>query len=103
MITTVPRCAHLHVCETCRVDLAAIDPPRLPYRQPQGATRELTERELAVLTLLARGLTRQQVGSRLDPPIAAMTVKTHLDRIYQALGIRSQAGAVAVAIRHGLI
>lgn len=96
------RCAHTAVCDVCRSVIDAAT-PRLTPRQPPNASRDLTKRELSVLTMLSNGLTRQQAGALLVPPISPMTVKTHLDRIYAALGVRSQAGAVATAIRNGLI
>jgi DNA-binding CsgD family transcriptional regulator len=57
----------------------------------------LTERELDVLALVARGLTNRQISSRLF--IAPATVRTHLEHIYDKLGVRSRAGAVSAAFR----
>jgi DNA-binding CsgD family transcriptional regulator len=57
----------------------------------------LTERELDVLALVAQGLTNRQISRRLF--IAPATVRTHLEHIYEKLGVRSRAGAVSVAFR----
>jgi len=57
----------------------------------------LTERELDVLALVAQGLTNRQISSRLF--ISPATVRTHLEHIYDKLGVRSRAGAVSAAFR----
>jgi DNA-binding CsgD family transcriptional regulator len=57
----------------------------------------LTERELDVLALVAQGLTNRQISSRLF--ISPATVRTHLEHIYDKLGVRSRAGAVGAAYR----
>jgi DNA-binding CsgD family transcriptional regulator len=57
----------------------------------------LTERELDVLALVAQGLTNRQISRRLF--IAPATVRTHLEHIYEKLGVHSRAGAVSVAFR----
>ena len=57
----------------------------------------LTERELDVLALVAQGMTNRQISSRLF--ISPATVRTHLEHIYDKLGVRSRAGAVSAAFR----
>ena len=57
----------------------------------------LTDRELDVLALVAQGLTNRQISSRLF--ISPATVRTHLEHIYEKLGVRSRAGAVSAAFR----
>jgi DNA-binding CsgD family transcriptional regulator len=57
----------------------------------------LTERELDVLGLVAQGLTNRQISRLLF--IAPATVRTHLEHIYDKLGVRSRAGAVSAAFR----
>jgi DNA-binding CsgD family transcriptional regulator len=58
---------------------------------------ELTERERDVLELLAQGLTNREIAARLF--ISSGTVRTHLEHVYEKLGVRSRAGAVAAAFR----
>jgi DNA-binding CsgD family transcriptional regulator len=58
----------------------------------------LTERELDVLSLVAQGLTNRQISGRLF--ISPATVRTHLEHIYDKLGVRSRAGAVSAAFRN---
>jgi DNA-binding CsgD family transcriptional regulator len=57
----------------------------------------LTERELDVLALVARSLTNRQISRRLF--ISPATVRTHLEHIYDKLGVGSRAGAVSAAFR----
>jgi serine/threonine-protein kinase PknK len=61
----------------------------------------LTERETAILTLAADGLSAQQIARDLG--ISVPTVKTHLARIYTKLDVPDRASAVAQAFRRGLL
>lgn len=86
--------------------LAAADGQR--YVDPQLAAELiaptgplLSPREGEVLTLLATGM--QNDGIAYDLGIAAETVKTHVSRLIDKLGSHSRTGAVAVALRSGLI
>jgi DNA-binding CsgD family transcriptional regulator len=64
-------------------------------RAPRPA--QLTERETDVLELVAKGLTNREVAARLF--ISTGTVRTHLEHVYEKLGVRTRAGAVAAAFR----
>jgi len=61
----------------------------------------LTARELEVLTLLAEGLTPDELAAQLF--ISNRTVGTHIQNIFRKLGVRTRAQAVAVALREGLV
>jgi ATP/maltotriose-dependent transcriptional regulator MalT len=61
----------------------------------------LTPRELAVLDLLADGLTAASIGRRLD--IAERTLQKHLQRCYAKLGVTDRLAAVLRAQRIGLL
>jgi DNA-binding CsgD family transcriptional regulator len=63
--------------------------------------RALTPRELEVLELAAEGHIGPQIAERLL--ITPATVKTHFEHIYSKLGVADRAGAVARAMRLGLI
>jgi DNA-binding CsgD family transcriptional regulator len=62
---------------------------------------ELTERELAVLRLLAGELATRQMADSLY--VAASTVRTHVKSIYRKLGVSTRKGAVHEARARGLI
>jgi len=61
----------------------------------------LTPRELAVLSLLAEGLTAASIGRRLM--ITERTVHKHLQHSYTKLGVTDRLGAVLRAQRIGLL
>lgn len=68
-------------------------------RAPQEQTP--TERELEVLTLVARGLTNRAIGRELA--LSEATVKTHLVHVFNKLGVADRTAAVTVAYERGLI
>ncbi len=61
----------------------------------------LSPRELEVLRLVAGGATNRAVGRQLF--VSEATVKTHLLHLYDKLGVRDRAAAVAVAYERGLL
>jgi DNA-binding NarL/FixJ family response regulator len=63
-------------------------------------SRNLTTREIEVLTLLAQGLGNKEIASELF--ITTNTVKRHLKSIYAKLDVNTRAAASAFAIRLGL-
>jgi len=62
---------------------------------------KLTDRELEVLTSVARGERSKEIASHLS--ISERTVKAHLASIYSKLGVDSRAAAIAVAAQKGLL
>jgi len=52
----------------------------------------LSERELRVLRLIAAGLSNQEIASELV--VSVNTVKTHIKRIYDKLGVHSRVTAI---------
>ena len=61
----------------------------------------LTAREREIVRLVADGLSAPEVGERLH--LSPSTVKTHLQSLYQKLGVSDRAAAVATAMRLGLL
>jgi DNA-binding NarL/FixJ family response regulator len=61
----------------------------------------LTDREMAVLTLLSRGKSNKEIGADLF--ISETTVKGHLRNIFTKLNVLSRTEAVAAATRRGLV
>jgi HD-GYP domain-containing protein (c-di-GMP phosphodiesterase class II) len=72
--------------------------PSVPnVARPSG----LTEREVDVLRLIARGRSNKQVAHQLG--ISAKTVGTHVEHIYAKAGVTTRAGATLFAMEHDLI
>jgi DNA-binding NarL/FixJ family response regulator len=67
----------------------------------QAAVESLTERELEVLRLAARGLTNKAIGQALN--ISDRTVQGHLANIYGKLSVGSRTEAVTEALKQGWI
>lgn len=61
----------------------------------------LSEREIDVLRLIAQGLSNQDIGSALN--IGESTVKSHVTRILNKLGVSDRTQAVIVAVKRGLV
>jgi two-component system NarL family response regulator len=85
----------VHAGETCvPVQLAN----RLAKRL---SDKSVSEREIDVLKLMARGKRNKEIGSALF--ISAGTVKSHVKSIFAKLNVNSRAEAVASAAHRGLI
>lgn len=68
--------------------------------QDRGAPH-LTDRERQILQMLADGCTPAEVAERLF--ISPKTVRNHLTKVYDRLGVSSRSQAIVVALQHGLI
>ncbi|MGH3723229.1 MAG: response regulator [Mycobacterium sp.] len=68
-------------------------------RQPAGAS--LSAREVEVLTHVAKGRTNAEIGGQLH--ISEATVKTHLLRTFNKLGVSDRTAAVTSAMALGLL
>jgi DNA-binding NarL/FixJ family response regulator len=69
-------------------------------RDPSPAAPDLTAREREILALLGRGRSNKVIARELE--IAEQTVKNHLSRIFQALGVSDRTQAALWAQRNGL-
>jgi DNA-binding NarL/FixJ family response regulator len=77
-----------------------IEAARLPRRNAAWPN-ELTDREVDVLRLCARGLTNGEIADTLV--LSARTVQHHLANVYDKTGRRTRAGAAVFAVEHGLL
>jgi DNA-binding NarL/FixJ family response regulator len=74
---------------------------RLMGQMRQPASEPLSQRELEVLELIARGSTNREAAKALF--ISEATVKTHLLHVYAKLGVNDRAAAVATAFSRGYL
>lgn len=89
--------------------MAAPAPPPYPASGPastgeQGvddSVKELSQREMEVLRLLARGATNKEIALSLD--VQEVTVKLHATRIFTKLGVRNRSQAAVKALRLGIV
>jgi HD-GYP domain-containing protein (c-di-GMP phosphodiesterase class II) len=77
------------------IEAAGQRAPRL--ERPAG----LTEREVEVVGLLARGLQTKQIARALE--ISAKTADRHIQNAYAKIGVSTRAAATLFAMEHGLI
>jgi two-component system, NarL family, nitrate/nitrite response regulator NarL len=70
-------------------------------RRSGDQERLLTPREDEVLRMTAEGLSAPDIARKLH--LGATTVKTHLQRVYEKLGVSDRAAAVAEAMRRGIL
>lgn len=74
---------------------------RLMSQMRAPAQESLSPREIEVLQLVARGNSNKDVGRQLH--ISKATVKTHLNHIYDKLGVNDRTSAVTTALERGII
>ncbi len=77
------------------IEAAGLTPAR------DSAPCGLTDREIEVLRLAARGLSNRQIAEELV--ISERTVGHHLAHMYDKIGRRTRAGAAVFAMEHGLL
>jgi DNA-binding NarL/FixJ family response regulator len=72
-----------------------------PVHVPEAWPAGLSDREVEVLRLLARGKTNRQIASELV--IAEKTVGRHVENIYGKTGLSTRAGAALFAAENELL
>jgi HD-GYP domain-containing protein (c-di-GMP phosphodiesterase class II)/DNA-binding CsgD family transcriptional regulator len=94
----------------CRDALAALmaerGMPALAVSVPAERSRQrwpagLTDREIEILRLLAKGLSRRETAEALF--LSEHTVRHHLEHIYNKLGVTTRVSATLYAVEHGLL
>ncbi|HVZ70847.1 MAG TPA: HD domain-containing phosphohydrolase, partial [Polyangia bacterium] len=61
----------------------------------------LTDREVAILVLVARGLSNKEIGRALH--ISPVTAKNHVAHVYEKTGVATRAAAALYAVTNGLV
>jgi two-component system nitrate/nitrite response regulator NarL len=74
---------------------------QIRFREESEARPRLSDREHEVLKLIAEGLSAPEIGERIH--LSTATVKTHLQHLYEKLGVSERAAAVAEGMRRGLV
>jgi DNA-binding NarL/FixJ family response regulator len=72
-----------------------------PHLSAPPELASLTEREREVLELLAEGRSNAEIATRLW--VGEATVKTHVSKVLQKLGLRDRVHAVVYAYEHGVV
>jgi DNA-binding NarL/FixJ family response regulator len=76
------------------------DSPVDPARPPLPGLAALTEREREVVSLVASGLSNDEIATKLT--VSPLTAKTHVSRAMTKLAARDRAQLVVFAYEHGL-
>jgi HD-GYP domain-containing protein (c-di-GMP phosphodiesterase class II) len=79
---------------------AVVEAAGLPRRRAP-LPNHLTDREVEVLCVLARGLSNREIAETLV--LSPRTVQHHLASVYDKIGLRTRSGAAVFAIEHGLV
>ena len=70
-----------------------------PAQQSEAAVEKLSERELAVLQLIARGYSNKEIAAQLE--LSVKTIETYKARSMEKLGLRSRVDIVRYANKQG--
>jgi DNA-binding NarL/FixJ family response regulator len=84
-------------CAKAVIEAAGQHPAQARSAWPAG----LSEREIDVLRLMARGLSNRQIADTLV--ISSRTAEHHVQHIYTKIGASTRAAAAMFAMEHGLL
>ncbi len=79
------------------IEAAKGSKPKTLHAWPRG----LSDREVEVLRLVARGETNKEIGTTLG--ISSKTVQHHVAHVYEKIGVKSRAAAALFATEQGLL
>ncbi len=71
------------------------------HQRSRGEATLLSPREAEVITMMANGLSVPDIAERLH--LAPTTIRTHVQRLYEKLGVSDRGAAVAEAMRRRLV
>jgi two-component system, NarL family, response regulator NreC len=74
---------------------------RIAAEPPPGAPDDLSDREVEVLTLIARGFTNTEIAEQFY--LSVRTVETHRSHIQQKLRLTTRSELVGYALQRGLV
>jgi DNA-binding NarL/FixJ family response regulator len=74
--------------------------PPAPQKPAAPPPDGLTEREVEILAMIARGMTNPEIAAQLF--LSNHTIKTHINRIFAKTGSRDRAAAIGYASRHDI-
>lgn len=80
-----------------------VAPPLRPAA-PSGPVLDpsaFTSREMEVLAMIVAGASNKEIARRLD--LQEVTIKLHLTRIFQKMGVKNRSHAAVMAVRGGLV
>jgi DNA-binding NarL/FixJ family response regulator len=92
---------HFHVPETAEGLAEQVKREMPAGNRAEPPTRPLTEREIEILRLIAKGLSNNEAARVLT--LSRATVRTHLEHIYEKLEVTNRVEAVTEGLRKGLI
>lgn len=101
LLKDAPREEILQAIRTVAAGEGCLAQPLLKKLMQRVGYPELTDRELEVLRYLATGRSNKDIGQALY--ISEATVKSHLTRLMQKLGVVSRTAAIAMGIKRGLV
>jgi DNA-binding NarL/FixJ family response regulator len=83
--------------------LEALQSRMLDYKlsTPTGADARLSEREIAIISLISKGYTGHQISEKLV--LSENTIRNHKVRIMRKLGVKNISGLVKYAVENGLL
>lgn len=84
-------------CARAVIEAAGQTPRRVPAPWPAG----LTDREVEVLRLVARGHSNKQIAA--DLVVSPRTAEHHVQNLYAKIGTSTRAAAALFAMEHGLL